>query len=152
MKNTQKTKIIMNTTVAKKEEIQRISSSLNLTMTDYILSSLDDKKFIVEQTEKVNQNVLNSSSVLLTELTEMLSSIKEDTKEINSSFKPFVEINISSFKEIRQGDLLILKGNTIEVFENDLDENKLYVMNLVNNKKHQLSYEQLVDSIVKRRV
>lgn len=148
----QKATIVFKCDVSIKEEIQSTSASQNLTMTDYLLSCHNNNKFTIAQNEKINQNILNSSSVLLTELTKMLSSIKEDTKKINTSFKPFVEINISSFKEIRQGDLLILKGNTIEVFENDLDENKLYVMNLVNNKKHQLSYEQLVDSIVKRRV
>lgn len=148
MKN-DKVKLSINLTLDEKKEIEMLSKSVNLTMTDFILNSVNDKKITINQIQKIDESITDFNSFLLENLTKKLESLKEDTLEIKSQ-KSFITISINK-EDIKKGDIIIFKNNFLEVIKNSVEEKEFYLINLFNDKKNLIKYESLTDEIIVKR-
>lgn len=148
MKN-EKIKLSINISLEQKKEIEMLSKSLNLTMTDFILNSVNDKKITINQIQKIDESITDFNSFLLENLTKKLESLKEDTLEIKSQ-KSFITISINK-EDIKKGDIIIFKNNFLEVIKNSVEEKEFYLINLFNDKKNLIKYESLTDEIIVKR-
>ena len=140
----------IRTTKEEKERIQIESDKLNLSISNYVLKCVNDKKEFISVFEYFKKE--------FTEVKEKIDTsfyyLKEDTEILkeNDDDKSFITININK-EEIEKKDLIIIKGNVLEVLEHKNDEQIVIVKNLMNDKRLQLNYTNLTeDMVIKRRI
>lgn len=153
MKQTEEKALIqLRTTKTIKEKIQKKADTLNLSITQFLLKSVEDKDEFISVFEVFNRHFqeikekIDTSFYYLKEDTEELKEIK------SGSNKHFITININK-EDIEESDLILIKGNVLEVLEHNKDEQVFIALNLINDKKLQLKYENFTeDTIIKRKM
>jgi len=151
--NKKETTLVIKCSNEEKKELKRLSSLSNLSMTDYVLKNIQEKKFFTEQLSETKKTVIHTAELIVEDLTNKLLSIKEDTEQ-NNSEKTFREITISSYNDMKKGDLLIIHKEVLEIEKIDYEERKIYITNLSSNKKFVITFEKLTEDsyIVKRKI
>lgn len=148
-----RTLIQVRTTEDVKIKIQKQAEILNMSISQFLLKSVEDKKEFInifEQFDKEFRNIkekIDTSFYYLKEDTQEIQSIINEEKEDN---KHYSTLDIPK-EEISKTDLILIKGNVLEVLEHNKEEGYLLAINILNDKKLQLKYENLTDDLVVKR-
>ena len=147
--------IQIRTTEEMKAKIQKQADALNMSVSQLLLKSVEDNKDFIsiferfyKEFENINENISSTFYFFKQDIDEL----KEGKLVKNESKKHYVDIKIPK-ENIIEEDLIVLKGNVMEVLENNVEGSYFLVLNLINNTKMQLTYDKFTDdAIVKRRM
>lgn len=147
--------IQIRTTEEMKAKIQKQADALNMSVSQLLLKSVEDNKDFIsiferfyKEFENINENISSTFYFFKQDIDEL----KEGKLVKNESKKHYVDIKIPK-ENIIEEDLIVLKGNVLEVLENNVEGSYFLVLNLINNTKMQLTYDKFTDdAIVKRRM
>lgn len=147
--------IQIRTTEEMKAKIQKQADALNMSVSQLLLKSVEDNKDFIsiferfyKEFENINENISSTFYFFKQDIDEL----KEGKLVTNESKKHYVDIKIPK-ENIIEEDLIVLKGNVLEVLENNVEGSYFLVSNLINNTKMQLTYDKFTDdAIVKRRM
>ena len=147
--------IQIRTTEEMKAKIQKQADTLNMSVSQLLLKSVEDNKDFIsiferfyKEFENINENISSTFYFFKQDIDEL----KEGKLVTNESKKHYVDIKIPK-ENIIEEDLIVLKGNVLEVLENNVEGSYFLVSNLINNTKMQLTYDKFTDdAIVKRRM
>lgn len=147
--------IQIRTTEEMKAKIQKQADTLNMSVSQLLLKSVEDNKDFIsiferfyKEFENINENISSTFYFFKQDIDEL----KEGKLVKNESKKHYVDIKIPK-ENIIEEDLIVLKGNVLEVLENNAEGSYFLVLNLINNTKMQLTYDKFTDdAIVKRRM
>ena len=147
--------IQIRTTEEMKAKIQKQADTLNMSVSQLLLKSVEDNKDFIsiferfyKEFENINENISSTFYFFKQDIYEL----KEGKLVTNESKKHYVDIKIPK-ENIIEEDLIVLKGNVLEVLENNVEGSYFLVLNLINNTKMQLTYDKFTDdAIVKRRM
>lgn len=147
--------IQIRTTEEMKAKIQKQADALNMSVSQLLLKSVEDNKDFIsiferfyKEFENINENISSTFYFFKQDIDEL----KEGKLVKNESKKHYVDIKIPK-ENIIEEDLIVLKGNVLEVLENNVEGGYFLVLNLINNTKMQLTYDKFTDdAIVKRRM
>lgn len=147
--------IQIRTTEEMKAKIQKQADTLNMSVSQLLLKSVEDNKDFIsiferfyKEFENINENISSTFYFFKQDIDEL----KEGKLVKNESKKHYVDIKIPK-ENIIEEDLIVLKGNVLEVLENNVEGSYFLVLNLINNTKMQLTYDKFTDdAIVKRRM
>ena len=147
--------IQIRTTEEMKAKIQKQADTLNMSVSQLLLKSVEDNKDFIsiferfyKEFENVNENISSTFYFFKQDIDEL----KEGKLVKSESKKHYVDIKIPK-ENIIEEDLIVLKGNVLEVLENNVEGSYFLVLNLINNTKMQLTYDKFTDdAIVKRRM
>lgn len=147
--------IQIRTTEEMKAKIQKQADTLNMSVSQLLLKSVEDNKDFIsiferfyKEFENINENISSTFYFFKQDIDEL----KEDKLAKNESKKHYIDIKIPK-ENIIEEDLIVLKGNVLEVLENNVEGSYFLVLNLINNTKMQLTYDKFTDdAIVKRRM
>ncbi len=150
-----KTLIQIRTTEEMKAKIQKQADTLNMSVSQLLLKSVEDNKDFIsiferfyKEFENINENISSTFYFFKQDIDEL----KEGKLVTNESKKHYVDIKIPK-ENIIEEDLIVLKGNVLEVLENNVEGSYFLVSNLINNTKMQLTYDKFIDdAIIKRRM
>ncbi len=147
--------IKIRTTEEMKAKIQKQADALNMSVSQLLLKSVEDNKDFIsiferfyKEFENINENISSTFYFFKQDIDEL----KEGKLVKNESKKHYVDIKIPK-ENIIEEDLIVLKGNVLEVLENNVEGSYFLVSNLINNTKMQLTYDKFIDdAIIKRRM
>lgn len=147
--------IQIRTTEEMKAKIQKQADTLNMSVSQLLLKSVEDNKDFIsiferfyKEFENINENISSTFYFFKQDINEL----KEGKLVTNESKKHYVDIKIPK-ENIIEEDLIVLKGNVLEVLENNVEGSYFLVSNLINNTKMQLTYDKFIDdAIIKRRM
>ena len=147
--------IQIRTTEEMKAKIQKQADTLNMSVSQLLLKSVEDNKDFIsiferfyKEFENINENISSTFYFFKQDIDEL----KEGKLVANESKKHYVDIKIPK-ENIIEEDLIVLKGNVLEVLENNVEGSYFLVSNLINNTKMQLTYDKFIDdAIIKRRM
>lgn len=147
--------IQIRTTEEMKAKIQKQADALNMSVSQLLLKSVEDNKDFIsiferfyKEFENINENISSTFYFFKQDIDEL----KEGKLVKNESKKHYVDIKIPK-ENIIEEDLIVLKGNVLEVLENNVEGSYFLVLNLINNTKMQLTYDKFTDdAIIKRRM
>ncbi len=147
--------IQIRTTEEMKAKIQKQADALNMSVSQLLLKSVEDNKDFIsiferfyKEFENINENISSTFYFFKQDIDEL----KEGKLVTNESKKHYVDIKIPK-ENIIEEDLIVLKGNVLEVLENNVEGSYFLVLNLINNTKMQLTYDKFIDdAIIKRRM
>lgn len=147
--------IQIRTTEEMKAKIQKQADTLNMSVSQLLLKSVEDNKDFIsiferfyKEFENINENISSTFYFFKQDIDEL----KEGKLVKSESKKHYVDIKIPK-ENIIEEDLIVLKGNVLEVLENNVEGSYFLVLNLINNTKMQLTYDKFTDdAIVKRRM
>lgn len=147
--------IQIRTTEEMKAKIQKQADTLNMSVSQLLLKSVEDNKDFIsiferfyKEFENINENISSTFYFFKQDIDEL----KEGKLVTNESKKHYVDIKIPK-ENIIEEDLIVLKGNVLEVLENNVEDSYFLVLNLINNTKMQLTYDKFIDdAIIKRRM
>ncbi len=147
--------IQIRTTEEMKAKIQKQADTLNMSVSQLLLKSVEDNKDFIsiferfyKEFENINENISSTFYFFKQDIDEL----KEGKLVTNESKKHYVDIKIPK-ENIIEEDLIVLKGNVLEVLENNVEGSYFLVSNLINNTKMQLTYDKFIDdAIIKRRM
>ena len=147
--------IQIRTTEEMKAKIQKQADALNMSVSQLLLKSVEDNKDFIsiferfyKEFENINENISSTFYFFKQDIDEL----KEGKLVTNESKKHYVDIKIPK-ENIIEEDLIVLKGNVLEVLENNVEGSYFLVSNLINNTKMQLTYDKFIDdAIIKRRM
>ena len=147
--------IQIRTTEEMKAKIQKQADTLNMSVSQLLLKSVEDNKDFIsiferfyKEFENINENISSTFYFFKQDIDEL----KEGKLVKNESKKHYVDIKIPK-ENIIEEDLIVLKGNVLEVLENNVEGSYFLVLNLINNTKMQLTYDKFTDdAIIKRRM
>ena len=147
--------IQIRTTEEMKAKIQKQADTLNMSVSQLLLKSVEDNKDFIsiferfyKEFENINENISSTFYFFKQDIDEL----KEGKLVKSESKKHYIDIKIPK-ENIIEEDLIVLKGNVLEVLENNVEGSYFLVLNLINNTKMQLTYDKFTDdAIVKRRM
>lgn len=147
--------IQIRTTEEMKAKIQKQADTLNMSVSQLLLKSVEDNKDFIsiferfyKEFENINENISSTFYFFKQDIDEL----KESKLVKSESKKHYVDIKIPK-ENIIEEDLIVLKGNVLEVLENNVEGSYFLVLNLINNTKMQLTYDKFTDdAIIKRRM
>ena len=147
--------IQIRTTEEMKAKIQKQADALNMSVSQLLLKSVEDNKDFIsiferfyKEFENINENISSTFYIFKQDIDEL-----KESKLVKSESKiHYVDIKIPK-ENIIEEDLIVLKGNVLEVLENNVEGSYFLVLNLINNTKMQLTYDKFTDdAIIKRKM
>ena len=154
--------IQIRTTEEIKIKIQKQAEELNMSVSQFILKSVEDKKDFVSIFEHFNKDFKELKDIT----TEGFYCLREDIQDVALDFNEKNKHNSSDFndknkhyskvdiekEEIIETDLIIISNNIFEVIEHNREGEYFLVSRLSDGENKKLSYENYrSDSIIKRR-
>lgn len=143
--------IQIRTTENIKQKLQAEADNLELSLSQYILKCVEDKRDLVMFFEAFKREIVDVKDKIDTSF----YYLKQDTDSLmnkeNEDIKSYITIKIDT-ENLIKSDIIIIKGNVLEVIKNDKEDKIIYANNLLNDKKLQVQYQSFTeDVIIKRR-